>query len=93
MVFGKVINNQVVDSAAIRKTELRVERLVNGEAGNIVGDEVLQERKRIRAFDFEFAHVTDIEKASMRAYRAVFFDDAGILNGHLEAAELYDARA
>src|SRR5258706_6469473 len=93
VVFSEMVNNQVVDGATVGKPELCIDRLVIGKAGNIIGNKVLQERECVRAFDFEFAHVTDIEKTGMGTYCTMFVQDATILYGHLKAAELYDARA
>ena len=73
--------------------QLRVERLVDFEAGDVVGDEALEEVERAGAFEVELAHVADIEEASALADGAMLVEDAGVLDGHLPAAELDEPRA
>ena len=56
--------------------------------GDGVGGDVVGERCRIRAVDFDFAHVADVEQAGGRSHGAVFFEDAGVLQRHVPAAEI-----
>ena len=44
---------------------------------------------RFRPADFDLAHVADIEKAHGCAHGLVLVDDAGILHGHVPAAEIH----
>src|SRR5947209_9836590 len=89
MHVRQVINEQVIDGIAIGHAELRVEGLANCEAGDIVGDEILQKRQCARSLNLEFAHVADVEEAGAGAYCFVFLQNTTVLYGHLPAAKLY----
>src|SRR6266446_1071815 len=84
------VNQQVIDYIAVRKAEGGVERLLNSQAGDIVGHEILQESDRAWSFNLQFAHVAHVKEACPAAYRTVLFHNAAVLKGHLPATELHE---
>jgi len=44
--------------------------------------------ERLRAADFDFAHVADVKKPGGGARGEVFADDSGILDGHVPTAKI-----
>ena len=87
LVF-EAIHEAVVDERAFFGENARVLRLTGFECPYVVAGHTLYEGVPVRARDFEFAHVRDVEDADVLAHRAVLAVDAGrIGNGHLEAGE------
>ena len=87
------IDDQVIDHAALFVQHQRVLPLPDGEFRDIVGEEVVEECPGVRAADEKFAHVGDIENPGGFADSFVFLDDAGVLHGHIPAAEIDEPRA
>jgi hypothetical protein len=73
--------------------EERVLDLAERERGRVVGGQPLHRGEGADAADFKLAHVADVEEADGRAHTAVLLDDAGVLHGHVPAAEGNHLRA
>jgi hypothetical protein len=54
---------------------------------------LLDEVEGLRASDFDFAHVTDVEQSGTSANRLVFSENARILKRHIPSAEVNHFRA
>ncbi len=74
-------------TCAVRVEELRVERLADGQRGNIVGDHAVEEGARLRALHLVDAHVADVEQPGGVARRQMFFDDRRVPHRHVPAGE------
>src|SRR2546421_10836197 len=82
------VNDEVVDDPALLVAEEVVLGLAVDERCNVVGDQVLEERRRRLPHDAEAAHVRDIEQAGGAADREMLVADGAGLLGHLPAAEI-----
>ena len=69
-------------------SEPGVLRLADLQLCDGVGGDGVGESERIRAVDLDFTHVADVEQADVLAHGVVLFEDAGILDGHVPAAEV-----
>ena len=87
MIVSQPVEGQVVDDPAVGIAEDGILDLAEGEGGRVVGGQSLHRGEGSRAADFELAHVTDVEEPDIRANAAVLLDDAGVLHGHVPAAE------
>ena len=83
-----MVDEQIVYDTTIRAAQKCVPGEPNGELTHIGGGDVLQKCERVLAFDPKFTHVTHIEDAGPFTHRAVFVDDAGVLDRHIPTAEL-----
>ena len=63
------------------------------ELADVVGRQPLEHAERVPARDVELAHVRDVEEPDALAHGAVLLEDAGVLDGHLPAAEVDQLRA
>ena len=88
-----LVRNQVVDDPALVVRQQRVLRLAGADPVEVVREQRLQEVTRPRAFDFELAHVRDVEDPAVAAHREVLRDDAFVLHRHLPARERDESRA
>ena len=89
VVIGEVIDDQVIDHAAFRIQQARIQRLAgNGEFVDVVGDRVLEELARFVAGEIDDAHVRHVEHAGVGAHRVVFVDLRTVIDGHVPAAEI-----
>jgi hypothetical protein len=68
--------------------QARILDLPDLKFGGRVGGDVIREGASIRTKDFDLAHVTHVENADAGADGAVLFQDAGLLEGHVPAAEI-----
>ena len=84
----KAMNKDVVHRAAMFIEERRVMGLPGFELAGVVGGNVVDEIECLRAADFDFAHVTDVEEADGCADGRVFLNDAGVLDGHVPTAKI-----
>src|SRR5579883_985094 len=91
VLLRQEIDQQIVNSTAIRLTQLCVQSLVEREARDIVRHKILQKRERVLSFDFKFAHMANIEKASTSTYDLMLVDNPTVLHGHLPATKIYQA--
>jgi len=87
------VDDEIVDDPAPVVREERVLRLADGEPVEVVRERALEELARVRSFDFELAHVRDVEDAGVGPHRAMLRDDALVLHGHLPACERHHARS
>ena len=92
MVVGHLVHQDVVHEAAVLVEQRRVMRLPDLEPRDGVGGDVIGEPRGLRAADLDLAHVADVEQAHRAPHRVVFVDDAGVLHGHVPAAEIDHAR-
>ena len=85
---GNFVNQQVIDEGALLGHQPGIMRLPDGEFGRVVARDVLDQIKRALSTNFDLAHVADVEQACGGARGHVFGEDAGILHGHIPAAEV-----
>jgi hypothetical protein len=85
--FAGAIGDEVVDDAAVVIEEEGVVAVAGGEAGDVVGEGVIEEGFGVGAIDDDLAHVGDVEDANVLADGVVFGHKAGILDGHFPAGE------
>ena len=62
-------------------------RLPHIESGSVVGRDTLDGGERVVAGDLDLAHVAHVEQTGSGADGHVLLDDAGVLDGHVPAAE------
>ena len=95
MIGREAIHEQVVDERAGRRHQAGVLRLTDGEPAGVVRRNALHGRQRVLAGDLDLAHVADVEEAGARPHGGVLGHDAaaGILDGHVPAAERNHFRA
>ena len=86
-VWIGAIGDEVVDDAAVFVEEESVVALAGGEAGDVVGEGVIEEGFGAGATDDELAHVGDVEDADVLADGVVFGHEAGVLDGHFPTGE------
>ena len=82
-----------VDQDVVHETAMIVEQagilsLALIEPGDGVGGECIGALDRSRSVNLDLAHVADIEQSDGLADSIVLVDDAGILDGHVPAAEI-----
>jgi len=82
------IDNQVVDDPTGFIEQKGVLALADSEPVHIVGQHVIQPRRRGRSFSHELTHVRDVEDAELPAHRVVLLDNARILDRHGPTAEI-----
>ena len=87
VILSHLIDQQVIDRSAVGIEHHSVVDLSEGGVGHIVGEDVLHVAFCIRARDAHFAHVTDIEDATVLTYCVVFIGNVSVLNRHNESAE------
>ena len=92
LVVCEVINDQIVDHAAIRIQHAGVQRLAEVlEPVDVVGDQVAQELPNLPATEVDHGHVRNIEYAGIRAYGVMLLLLGAIVQRHVPAAEIDDA--
>src|SRR5919199_1768406 len=89
---AEVIDNEVVHDAAVVVAHGRVEGSVDGQSGDVVGQQVLHELGRGGARDVYLAHVREIKQTGGGARGSVLLDNARVPFGHLPLAEWDHAR-
>ena len=87
------VDEDVVDDRALWRRQRRVLDLPDREPRGVVARQLLDGRQGIRAGDLDLAHVADVEQPDALAHREVLGRDAGVLDGHVPAAERHHARA
>ncbi len=88
MVVVDLVHQDVVDEPAVAIQQAGVVRLADLQLGGVVGGNIIDELQRIRAADFDLAHVADVKNAGGAADGVVLLDDAGVLHGHVPAAKI-----
>jgi hypothetical protein len=89
--FGEAVAGEVVEDAAGFVEQVAVAALADAEGGDVLGEQVFEVGRGGGAGQFEFAHVGDVEDGGVLAGVGVFGEDAGVLDGHVPAAEGGDA--
>ena len=90
----QVIDDQVIDDAAVLAQHARVERLARlGELGDVVREQPAQIVAHARAAQVHDAHVGNVEHARIAAHRVVLLDLGPVIDRHVPAAEIDDACA
>ena len=93
VVVVEVVDDQVVDDAAVFAQHAGVERLAgHGQPGDVVGQQAAQEVAHARAPQVDDAHVRDVEHACVATHAVVFLDLGAVVDRHVPAAEVDDAR-
>ena len=85
---GDFVDEQVVNESAARGHQAGIMGLADGELRGVVAADPLDEWQRAGTANFDFAHVAHVEEAGTRAHRFVLGEDAGVLQGHVPAAEI-----
>src|SRR5579885_1030339 len=88
VIVRDLVDEDVVDEAAVLVEKAGVVGLAGFELVDCVGGEEIGEARGVRAADLDFAHVADVEYANAGADGVVLLDDAGVLHGHIPAAEI-----
>ena len=92
-VGAAAVDEQVVHERALLRQERRVVRAPVGELADVVGSHALKVSRRAASRHLELAHVRDVEDPDALAHGLVLLEDAGVLDGHLPAAEIDQLRA
>ena len=93
MIVGDLVDQDVVDESAVLVEQAGVLRLADLQLVDGVGGDEIGELGGFRPANFDLAHVADIEEADRVAHGVVLVDDAGVLDGHVPAAEIDHLRA
>ena len=93
MPVAQLVYNAIVHRASLGEHEGSVLCLAELEARHVVGSDILQQRKRLRATHFDFAHVAHVKQSRSCPDRQVFLNDAGIFHRHFPAGKLHHASA
>jgi len=89
-----VVDDQVVDHAAVLAQHARVERLpALRELRHVVREQPAQVVAYARAAKVHHAHVRDVEHAGVAAHRMVLLDLRAVIDRHVPAAEVDHAGA
>ena len=82
-----LIDQQVIDRAAVGVAHHTVEHLSVGCSGHVVGENVLNVALSVGTGDEHLAHVRNVEHAAGLAHGIVLVGDVCVLNGHVEAGK------
>ena len=83
------VDDQIVDHPATLVEHAAVQRFAGrGQAGNVVGQQVLQIGLRLRAGDIHHGHVRDIEHATVFAHLMMLFHLRAVVQRHVPATEI-----
>ena len=93
ILLAQLIDQQIVDGAAVGIAHHAIEYLAHRGTGHVVGEDVLHVALSLAAAHRDLAHVAHVEEAHMFAHGLMLHSDAGILDGHDEAAEGRHQRA
>ena len=90
----QVIDDEVVDDAAVVAQHARIERLAGlRELGDVVGEQAAQVVAHAVAAQVDHAHVRDVEHARVAAHGMVLLDLRAVVDRHVPAAEIDGAGA
>ena len=84
----QTVGEEVVEHAAVLAAKHAVLSAADGDRGDVVGEQPLQQRERAGAAGFDLAHVRDVEDPAGLAHGHVLLAHAGVLDRHLPAGEL-----
>ena len=88
MIVGDLVDQDVVHEAAVLVEQPGVMGLAEFQLLDGIGGDVIGQSGGFGAADLDLAHVADIEDAHGVAHGVVLVDDAGVLDGHVPAAEI-----
>ena len=88
MIVRDFVDQDVVDESAVFVEQPGILRLADLQSGRVVSRDVIDEGAGLRPADFDLAHVADVEQAHGFAHGMVLVEDAGVLDGHVPAAEI-----
>ena len=82
LLVTKLVDDEVVDAAAMLVAHDAVAHLAQRHVGVVVGEEVVDGCQRARATEQDLAHVRDVKQADLGAHGLVLGDDArAVLDG------------
>ena len=90
-VLVQAVDEDVVDHGAVLVAHQRVLHPPDRQFGGVVGADELDEVQGLGPPHLKLAHVRHVEEARRLAHGPVLLDDAGVLHGHLPAAEGHHA--
>ena len=86
-VFTQTVNDQVIEDPTRFVAAHRVEGLADFEPANVVRDQAVRCRDRLRSTELELTHVRDVEKTCPGSHRLVLLPDSRVLHGHSPSSE------
>ena len=90
----KTIEVCVVNGIAVDVGDDAVLRLIEVECKDVAGQDMLQKRDHVPAFDVDAAHMGNVEDAAVpAAVEMLGYDAVGVLDRHIPAAEVDHDRA
>ena len=92
VVFGEVVNEEVVHDAALAVREAGVLHLAGIERSHVVGSDVLEKGEGFGTFHRKFTHVGNVENTDFASHVEVFGGDAFILDRHVKTCKFYHFR-
>ena len=94
LLFLKAVQIYVIDGIAVLIGHDGILGLVHVQGQDIAGNDVLQERDPIGAFNDQTAHVRHVEDAAgTAAVQMLGHNAGGVLNGHFPSAEVHQSGA
>ena len=91
VVLLEPVAEQVVDDSAPLVEQQGVLALAVSKLGDVVCEQPVEPRLRLRAGDKNLAHVGDVKQPRLAADRPVLLEDAVVLDGHPPAAKINHA--
>ena len=92
VVFGEVVNEEVIHDAALAVREAGVLHLARIERGYVVRSDVLEKCEGFGTFHCKFTHVRNVENTDFASHVEVFGGDAFILDRHVKTCKFYHFR-
>ena len=87
------MDDAIIHRAALRIHQRAVLGLAVAQARNVIAGDRLKKGKRFGAANGDLAHVAHVKQPGPCSHDQVLLGDARVLDGHVPAAELRDARA
>ena len=87
VVLAHLVDEQVVDGAAVLIAHHAIEHLSVGGSLDVIGEDVLNIALGIFTLDGYFAHVRNVEDAAMLAHSVVLLLDVAVLDRHVKACK------
>ena len=88
IVVGDLVDQDVIDEAAVFVEQTGVVRLAVFEFGGVVGGDEIDQFGGLGTLDLDLTHVADVKQSDGIADGVVLINDAGILHRHIPAAEI-----
>ena len=83
-----LVNQKVIHHTTVRVKHHSVENLPFGSLCDVIGEDMVDKSRRVRAIHKDFAHMGDIEHAYFGAHGIVFGDNSGrIAYRHIETGK------